>query len=101
MFMGVCFHLVHEVISKQQYLSEREMGQFPCWFYVAFTVMAGRGSPSDEAPHHCRPRCCGLLTLRAVCEIIHSVHVSPLSMTRFLSLWCVLMCVSRPSDALL
>lgn len=54
-----------------------------------------------SAPSLQRPCCCGLFTLRAVCDIIHSVHVSPLSMTGFLSLWCVLMGVSRLSDALL
>lgn len=28
-FMGLYFHLVREVISEQQYLSEREMKLFP------------------------------------------------------------------------
>lgn len=71
------------------------MKLFPRWFSMVFMMTAGSGSPSEEAPHHGCPHHCGLLTLGAVGDIIRSVHVSqnPLSMTRFLSLWCVLMCV--------
>lgn len=86
--MGVCFLLVREVISEQQYLPERGAKLFPRSFYVVFTLMASSGSPSDEARHHGCPRHCGLFTLRAVCDFIYSVHVSqnPLSVTGFLSL---------------
>lgn len=48
--------------------------------------MASWGSPSDQARHHGGPRHCGLLTQRAVCDFILSVHFSPgpLSVTRLL-----------------
>lgn len=72
-FTGVCFHLVCEVILKQLYLLEREIKLFPCSSRMVFARMAGSGSSSDEESHRGSPRQCGLVTLKAVCDIIHSV----------------------------